>query len=551
MNPYQTLIADDSTMITKIIKKALLANSTDLHFEESAIFIARDGMEAFEIMASKPDIKLIITDINMPHLNGDEFIEILQDTNKLEHIDVIFVTSTKIILKPEIKNKILGVIYKPFNTTTFNEKMHQLYIDNKERVKRKRKIQKQQKVQKEIVLQISKAYLKRYDIEYKQKLLDAQICNNFHDESIDESEYSDIVHATLSLYLFEIESSHVVNIKQIRCIIKEQNKKIKHEKNRFGLIREFEEILKEIQKRELSNKELLNELIGPINEKVSLILASVKRYPKQVIKRFSTHFNYIAEEFNKIDCEFMDDSLSKSLSELQEISEFKAWLEEFLEDNKICIVIPAIKKNSQLHNAIHKHLKSISIKNERAMQHYCGAIDAYIWKKAKESKEIITYLQQKLHMKMPNSLEFLRSREKYTLDKYKQDYKLDHQKVIVISNSLDILETFKSLTASPFDNWSFHLFTKKSTLEVWLKANIPHRIIVDYNYTTQDAKNGIEFIAQMATAYPILDKIIKRHQLFLITNNSDVAKVQKTKIKFIIINAKLTSPEITKTLLYH
>lgn len=45
------LIVDDSPMILKIIKKALLTNKIDgYHFHEDSIYCASDGMEAFETM---------------------------------------------------------------------------------------------------------------------------------------------------------------------------------------------------------------------------------------------------------------------------------------------------------------------------------------------------------------------------------------------------------------------------------------------------------------------------------------------------------------------
>jgi len=60
MQAIPTLIVDDSNMIVKIIKKALLS-STDknLYFEEKSIYTASDGMEAFAMMGKGYPIKLI------------------------------------------------------------------------------------------------------------------------------------------------------------------------------------------------------------------------------------------------------------------------------------------------------------------------------------------------------------------------------------------------------------------------------------------------------------------------------------------------------------
>jgi CheY-like chemotaxis protein len=73
------LIVDDSPMIIKIIKKALLANNIEgCQFDETNIYTASDGMEAFGRMGEGHKIKLIISDFKMPNLNGDElFINLL------------------------------------------------------------------------------------------------------------------------------------------------------------------------------------------------------------------------------------------------------------------------------------------------------------------------------------------------------------------------------------------------------------------------------------------------------------------------------------------
>ena len=94
MATTKVLIIDDSLMIIKIIKKALLLNNIrGFHFQEDSIFTATDGMEAFGFMSCGYEIDLIISDINMPNLNGDEFIDILEDTGQLDGLKVVFVTS--------------------------------------------------------------------------------------------------------------------------------------------------------------------------------------------------------------------------------------------------------------------------------------------------------------------------------------------------------------------------------------------------------------------------------------------------------------------------
>jgi CheY-like chemotaxis protein len=55
---------------------------------------AADGVEAgYGVLRSRPD--LIISDVNMPHLDGFEFIEALRTEASLRSIPVIFLTSAE------------------------------------------------------------------------------------------------------------------------------------------------------------------------------------------------------------------------------------------------------------------------------------------------------------------------------------------------------------------------------------------------------------------------------------------------------------------------
>lgn len=230
------LIVDDSSMIIKIIKKALLMNSIDGHyFEEETIYTAYDGMEAFEAMGRGHAIKLIISDINMPHLNGDEFIEILQDTGKLEELSVVFVTSsaTKLTLSSSIKKHTLGIIYKPFRFDSFCKQLIQLQEQKKKfdiDFERQKEIQFEQKKHIEKVCLI---YLEELKFEWITTTLDVLIDETFEDENISEDEYPEVIYSILSTYLFEEEEDYKIDTKKILCIMKNNRRKASSEEDCF------------------------------------------------------------------------------------------------------------------------------------------------------------------------------------------------------------------------------------------------------------------------------------------------------------------------------
>jgi DNA-binding response OmpR family regulator/anti-sigma regulatory factor (Ser/Thr protein kinase) len=112
------LVEDDKAMLAGI-PELLQFGSADYDLE---VLTAENGKLALEIIATHtPD--LIISDINMPHMNGIEFLEHLRQNAQWLHIPVIFLTAKG---KEEDIHlaKMSGVdlyITKPFNSTELLE----------------------------------------------------------------------------------------------------------------------------------------------------------------------------------------------------------------------------------------------------------------------------------------------------------------------------------------------------------------------------------------------------------------------------------------------
>lgn len=559
MNPTPTLIADNSNTNIKIIKKALLENTIEgLYFEEDSIFTACDGMEAFEIMGNEKSIKLIISEMNMPNLNGNELIEILKDTNKIDNVDIFFTTTTvgKPSLNPSIKEHVVGVINKPFNVQNFNTKVKQSYTDKTEQTKKVQVIKNKHVKQKKEIYKIATTYLEHFSIELKSDVLNSLIDENFTDEEVPESEYKDIIYASLSVYMFEIESDHAVDNKRIACIIKSMSTKSKIRENRFQLIDRFKRTLETINDTELSPKEMLKELTIPTIESISMIFGRAKNYPKQDYSRFGDYFEFIKDEFAAIDCEFIDDYLMKLTFELKEITEFNKWIHDYIERDDLSNDVNDIKKAPVLYREVVKRLKYVFQRTFMLRQHYSGEIDQYIWKRAKSSKEISAYLKKNMPKTVPNSSEFLLHKGKITEDEYNINYKLDRQNIIVLSNKLEFLEVFKTITDTPFENWHFYAFANVNMLSGWLKSNTPHVIIIDYNFYTNIIKNGMQFLRISRKKSPAIREIIKNNKIYIVANDEDVVTMQnkrnfKDDINYTIINRELSVKDIKETLLYH
>ena len=81
------LIVDDSRAIRSYQKKFL-------HLLNLNVFEARDGAEALDIIKKK-NINFIITDIEMPKINGVEMVKEIRKTKKIDELPVLVVSSNE------------------------------------------------------------------------------------------------------------------------------------------------------------------------------------------------------------------------------------------------------------------------------------------------------------------------------------------------------------------------------------------------------------------------------------------------------------------------
>ncbi|HEV7477152.1 MAG TPA: response regulator [Burkholderiales bacterium] len=93
------LVVDDDESIRDLLRLHLSAAGYEVH-------VAADAISAgYMVLRSPPD--LIITDINMPHMDGFEFIAALKSDKSLPRIPVIFLTTVK---DGDLRGKELGAV---------------------------------------------------------------------------------------------------------------------------------------------------------------------------------------------------------------------------------------------------------------------------------------------------------------------------------------------------------------------------------------------------------------------------------------------------------
>ena len=112
----RALIIDDSAVMRKVIERALRQSGLDL----TEVMQASNGEEALEVLrgdASSPTkISLIISDINMPVMDGLQFLEARRDQQLAVGVPVVMITtegSEPFVLRA-IAAGAQGYICKPF-----------------------------------------------------------------------------------------------------------------------------------------------------------------------------------------------------------------------------------------------------------------------------------------------------------------------------------------------------------------------------------------------------------------------------------------------------
>jgi two-component system chemotaxis response regulator CheY len=115
------LFADDSPVIKKMVKRALEPAGFEL-------LEANDGKEALAVLEkSYTEVVLIISDWNMPNMNGFDFLKAVKASSAFKHIPVIMLTTEgeKANINKAIQAGAANYMLKPFNAPDLVKKVTQ------------------------------------------------------------------------------------------------------------------------------------------------------------------------------------------------------------------------------------------------------------------------------------------------------------------------------------------------------------------------------------------------------------------------------------------
>jgi two-component system chemotaxis response regulator CheY len=112
------LIVDDSSTMRRIIINTL----TKLGYQ--SFLEAGNGKEGLDRLGAGP-VDMVITDWNMPEMNGIEFIRTLRGLDKMKETPILMVTTNaaKDDIVEALRAGVNNYIVKPFTPDTFKEKI--------------------------------------------------------------------------------------------------------------------------------------------------------------------------------------------------------------------------------------------------------------------------------------------------------------------------------------------------------------------------------------------------------------------------------------------
>ena len=120
MTEVRALIVDDSSVMRKIVERSLRQAGLDV----LVVREAGSGVEGLEVLRAER-VDLILTDINMPLMDGLEFVRQIKAQNLAPGVPVVMITteSSEEHVKQAIQAGARGYIRKPFTAEQVKERV--------------------------------------------------------------------------------------------------------------------------------------------------------------------------------------------------------------------------------------------------------------------------------------------------------------------------------------------------------------------------------------------------------------------------------------------
>lgn len=115
----KVLFVDDSPVIKKVVKKSIEAIGYEL-------IEASDGKQGLAVLEKEyKEVKVILSDWNMPVMNGFDFLKAVKANPSFKHIPVIMITTEgeKANINSAIQAGAANYLLKPFKNDELTDKI--------------------------------------------------------------------------------------------------------------------------------------------------------------------------------------------------------------------------------------------------------------------------------------------------------------------------------------------------------------------------------------------------------------------------------------------
>lgn len=108
----KVLIVDDSATMRKIIMRTL----RQAGFNCDEFIEASNGAEGLERLLASFDVELVLSDVNMPVMNGLDFVRAVRSRPEIVQVPILMVTTEggEVMVKSAIEAGASGYVTKPF-----------------------------------------------------------------------------------------------------------------------------------------------------------------------------------------------------------------------------------------------------------------------------------------------------------------------------------------------------------------------------------------------------------------------------------------------------
>jgi two-component system chemotaxis response regulator CheY len=119
------LVVDDSVTIRRVIKSVL----SNFISEKLRYYEASNGKEAYDTLRRNRGISLVLLDVHMPEMNGDEFLKMIREEACYNNVRVVMITTVaeKQKVMELMKIGVNGYVVKPFTPETLRNAIEPIF----------------------------------------------------------------------------------------------------------------------------------------------------------------------------------------------------------------------------------------------------------------------------------------------------------------------------------------------------------------------------------------------------------------------------------------